>query len=101
LWAATNASTVEGSQVGSQKQATTPGESLPLQWPRLHGSVSKQPHADASLVKSHEAGRLTHVGCALSVQPGEPLASLQPGVCDAVPGGQEPSLAFGTHEIPA
>jgi hypothetical protein len=53
------------------------------------------------VVRSHDAGSVVQVGWPLAVQPGEPLASLQPGVCDAVPGGHEPSLALGTQEMPA
>jgi hypothetical protein len=101
LWAATNASTIEESQAGLQKQETTPGASPPEHCPRLHGSVAKQLHADASLVTSHEAGRSKHVGCPLAVQPGDPFASLQPAPGDEVPGGQEPSLLLGTQEMPA
>jgi hypothetical protein len=101
LWAATNASTVEESQAGSQKQETTPGASPPEHCPRLHGSVAKQLHADASLVRSHDAGRLTQAGCPLAEQPGEPFASLQPGLGDEVPGGHEPSLPLGTQPSPA
>jgi hypothetical protein len=101
LWAATNASTVDEAQVGSQKQETTPGASPPLQCPRLHGSLLKQLHADASLVRSHDAGSVTQVNGPLAVQPGEPFASLQPAAGDEVPGGQEPSAALGTQEMPA
>ena len=101
MWAATNASTVEESQAGSQKQERTPGASPPPHCPRLHGLVAKQSHAGASLVRSHDAGRSTQTGCPLAVQPGEPLASLQPGLGELVPGGQVPSAFLGTQETPA
>jgi hypothetical protein len=101
LCAATNASTVEGAQVGSQKHDTAPGVSVPPQCPRLHGSLLKQLHAGAWLVRSHDAGSVTHTNGPFAAQPGAPLASLQPGDGGAVPGGQEPSDALGTQPTPA